>query len=138
MYRGYGRLRQKHGCRPTHKEAVILEAIIGFISASWVKWLFAVATAILAWCYRNISARLKIEQEKNEAIAAGVQSLLRESIVNNYNRYQDRGFCPIYAKDSIKKVYAAYHDLGGNDVATELYRKILAMPEQEVSDHDEQ
>ena len=131
MYRGYGGLQQRHGYRLTHKEAVILEALISFISANWIKWLFAAATAILAWCYRNISTRLKIEQEKNEAIAAGVQSLLREAIVNNYNRYQDKGFCPIYAKESIKTIYAAYHNLGGNDVATELYNKILKMPEKE-------
>lgn len=111
-----------------------MEEIAAFIAANWVEWLFAMATAALAWCYRSISARLKTEQIKNEAIAAGVQSLLRESIVSNYNKYLEKGFCPIYAKESIKKVYAAYHDLGGNDVATELYQKILRMEEAE---HDE-
>ena len=73
---------------------------------------------------------MKEEQKKNNAIAEGVQSLLRESIVDNYNKYTDRNFCPIYAKESIKKVYSAYHNLGGNDVATELYHKILAMSEE--------
>ncbi|MBR2999804.1 MAG: hypothetical protein IKF39_02305 [Oscillospiraceae bacterium] len=107
-----------------------MEEIAEFIAASWVEWLFACATAALAWCYRNIAARLKTEQAKNEAIAAGVESLLRESIVSNYNKYVEKGFCPIYAKESIKKVYEAYHGLGGNDVATELYGKILKMPEQ--------
>ena len=73
---------------------------------------------------------MKTEQEKNKAIADGVQSLLRESIVENFNKYTDRGYCPIYAKESIKKVYNSYHKLGGNDVATELYNKLLAMPEE--------
>jgi len=114
-----------------------MEEIAAFVSANWVEWLFAAATAALAWCYRSISARLKIEQTKNEAIAAGVQSLLRESIVNNYNKYSERGYAPIWAKESMKKCYAAYHNLGGNDVATELYNKILRMPEQEA-EHDEQ
>lgn len=77
-----------------------------------------------------MSTRLKTEQEKNKAIADGVQSLLRESIVENFNKYTDRGYCPIYAKESIKKVYNSYHKLGGNDVATELYNKLLAMPEE--------
>ncbi len=108
-----------------------MEEIINFIEANWVQWLFAVALSALAWLYRNIAARLKLEQAKNEAIAEGVQSLLRESIVSNYNKYLEKGACPIYAKESIKKVYASYHKLGGNDVATELYRKLLAMPEQE-------
>lgn len=115
-----------------------MEEIIDFIRSSWVEWLFAGALSALAWLYRNIAARLAAEQQKNEAIAAGVQSLLRESILSNYNHYSDKGFCPIYAKESVKKVYAAYHGLGGNDVATELYRKILSMPEKEVREDDEQ
>lgn len=108
-----------------------MTTLLEFIAANWLEWLFGLCTAALAWFYRGISARLKTEQEKNAAIAAGVQSLLRESLVNNYNKYTDKGFCPIYAKESIKKVYAAYHGLGGNDVATELYKKLLTMPEVE-------
>lgn len=104
--------------------------ILNFIQSHWIEWLFAVIIAILSAGYRNVSGRLKEEQKKNNAIAEGVQSLLRESIVDNYNKYTDRNFCPIYAKESIKKVYSAYHNLGGNDVATELYHKILAMPEE--------
>ncbi len=104
--------------------------IIYYIQSHWVEWLFAIIIALLTAGYKNVSGRLKEEQKKNNAIAEGVQSLLRESIVDNYNKYTDRQFCPIYAKESIKKVYSAYHNLGGNDVATELYHKILAMPEE--------
>lgn len=104
--------------------------ILTYLQGHWVEWLFAVVAAILGFGYRNISAKLKVEYSKNEAIAAGVQSLLRESIVENYNKYTDREYCPIYAKESIKKVYTAYHNLDGNDVATELYHKLLAMPEE--------
>lgn len=115
-----------------------MDALIRFVAANWVQWLFAAATAALAFLYRNISARLGNEQRRNEAIAAGVQSLLRESIVSNYNKYSDSGRCPIYAKESMKRVYAAYHNLGGNDVATELYQKILRMPEKENKNDDDQ
>lgn len=111
-------------------------AILEFIAAHWIQWLFSILLAILAAGYRQIAARLKEEQKKNEAIAQGVQSLLRESIVDNYNKYSDKGFCPIYAKESIKKVYEAYHALGGNDVATELYNKLLKMPEEKHVDQD--
>lgn len=105
-------------------------ALISFIHAHWLEWLFTAVLAVLSFLFKTLQNQLKAEQEKNQAIADGVQSLLRESIVNNYNRYQDRGYCPIYAKESIKRVYKAYHDgLGGNDVASELYRKLLEMPE---------
>ena len=113
-----------------------MEEIFSFITNHWVEWLFAGATFVLARCDRNISAQLQLERKRNEAIAAGVESLLRNSIVSDYNKYLDKGCCPIYAKESIKRVYQAYHTLGGNDIATELYNKLLRMPEQE-DDHDE-
>ena len=102
--------------------------ILAYIGDNWVKWLFALAIAILAWAWKQLYAKLKEEQEQNRAIAEGVKSLLRESIVMNYNRYSSKGFCPIYAKESIKSVYAAYHNLKGNDVATGLYKELLEMP----------
>lgn len=111
--------------------------ILQFMQTHWTEWLFAIITALLGAGYKNISAKLKAEQKKNNAIAEGVQSLLRESIVSNYNKYTDREYCPIYAKESIKKVYRAYHNLGGNDVATELYNKILVMPEEKKENNHE-
>lgn len=104
--------------------------ILTFIGSHWLEWLFTAVLAILSWLFKEMREQLAEEKRKNEAIAEGVQSLLRESIVNSYNRYSDRGCCPIYAKESIKKVYKAYHNLGGNDVATELYNKVLKMPEE--------
>ena len=102
--------------------------IIEYIAANWVKWLFAACLAALSLAYKSVAARLKQEAEKNKAIAEGVQCLLRESIVRNYNKYSEKGFCPIYVKDSLKRVYHAYSDLGGNDVATGLYNTLLDMP----------
>jgi len=113
-----------------------MDAFLAYIGEHWLEWVFAVCLAILTAAWRAVSARIKVEHEKNEAIAEGVQSLLRESIVTNYNRYLDKGYCPIYAKESLKKVYCAYHDLGGNDVATSLYKKILEMPEERKEEHE--
>ena len=107
-----------------------MAAVLTYIASHWVDWLFAVLAAALGIGYRSVSARLKKEQARNAAIADGVQALLRDSIVSNYNKYLDKGFCPIYAKESIKRVYAAYHALGGNDVAQKLYEKILVMDEE--------
>ena len=104
--------------------------ILTFVGSHWLEWLFTAVLAVLSWLFKLMRDQLKQEQTKNEAIAEGVQALLRESIVTSYNKHLDRGFCPIYAKESIKKVYKAYHNLGGNDVATSLYHKILEMPEE--------
>ncbi len=104
--------------------------LLPFIQQHWTEWMFAAISSILGYLYRDVRNRLKEEQEKSAAIAEGVKGLLRESIVQNYNKYQDREYCPIYAKESIKRVYEAYHKLGGNDVATKLYNTLLNMPEE--------
>ena len=64
---------------------------------------------ILAICTATISrARTDREkdraerEEREQAISDGLQALLRESIVSAYNKYLDKGFCPIYAKESMK------------------------------------
>ena len=115
-----------------------MEEVLSYISAHWVEWLFAICLAGLTFAWKTVSSRLKVEHEKNEAIAEGVKSLLRESIVTNYNNYSDKGFCPIYAKESLKNVYKAYHDLGGNDVATGLYQQMLEMPTEKKEEKHEQ
>lgn len=104
--------------------------ILNYIAENWVEWLFIVITTIIGFGYRTVLKRLQEEKARNEAIAEGVQSLLRESIIKNYNKYKEKGHCPIYAKESMKKVYAAYHNLGGNDVATSVYHNILNMKEE--------
>lgn len=107
-----------------------MDAFFTYVDAHALEWLFAIITGLVGLGYKNLSKRLKMEQQKNNAIAEGVQSFLRESIVNNYNKYtEEKGHCPIHAKESIKHVYEAYHNLGGNDVATKLYKTLLAMPE---------
>ena len=111
--------------------------VLTYISAHWLEWLFTAVLAVLSWLFKGLRDQLAEERRKNEAIAEGVQSLLRESIVSNYNRYLDRGYCPIYAKDSMKRVYAAYHKLGGNDVATGLYNDILSMPTERKAQDSE-
>ena len=64
---------------------------------------------------------IKDYHRENEVVKLGIQAILRDSIVSNYNKYKDRGYMPIYARESVKKIYEAYTDLGGNDVAHDLY-----------------
>lgn len=101
--------------------------IIDFILSNWVEWLFMIVTGIIGFGYKSIIKKQKAEEKKSTALCCGVQALLRGSIIDTYNRAQDKGYCPIYEKESLKRLYNAYHALGGNDVATELYEKTLNM-----------
>ena len=104
--------------------------IIQYIVVHWVEWLFVAISTFLGLCYRQMAKRQKEESRKNAALHDGMQALLRDRIIQAYNHYQDRGYCPIYGKENVKRMYDAYHVLGGNDVATELKDKLMKMPEK--------
>lgn len=107
-----------------------MSEIMQYVDTKWVVWLFAAISALFAWSYRKLSKRISEESKKNKALHDGMQALLRDRIIGAYNHYQDKKFCPIYAKENVKRMYDAYHALGGNDVATGLKDKLMSMPEE--------
>ena len=80
---------------------------------------------------------IKSYHEENAAVRMGMQAVLRDTIVSNYNKYKDKGYMPIYARESMKKVYEAYTDLGGNDVAHDLYEKMRKWDTDPEEEEDE-
>lgn len=109
--------------------------ILTFISAHWLEWLFTAVLAVLSWFLKLLKDQMAEEKRKNEAIAEGVKSLLRESITTNYGKYVDCGFCPISKKETLEQIYLAYRQLGGNGVAKDLYEKLLKMPTEVKEEH---
>lgn len=90
-----------------------------------IKWLIpAVCGGMLTWAVTYI----KLRKKRDSALEDGVQCLLRAEIIRNHDKYIDKGYCPIYAKEALKRAYAAYHELHGNDVATQLYNEVMALP----------
>ena len=81
-----------------------------------------------------VAATVKHYAKKEKAEAAGVCCLLRAEIIRQHEKYTEKGFCPIYAKEALKKAYEAYHTLGGNDVATKLFEEVMALPEKPKTD----
>lgn len=69
-------------------------------------------------------------------IEDGVQCLLRAEIIRSNEKYTARRYCPVYAKESLKRVYTAYHNLGGNDVATHLYDELMELPERKDDENE--
>lgn len=74
---------------------------------------------------------IKMRKKRESALENGVQCLLRAEIIRNHDKYVGRRYCPIYAKESLKRAYKAYHALGGNDVATSLYDEVMRLPTED-------
>lgn len=76
---------------------------------------------------------IKALKKRNTALEDGVQCLLRAELIRNHDKYAiDKHYCPIYAKEALKRAYTAYHTLGGNDVATDLYHETMDLPTELV------
>ena len=78
--------------------------------------------------FTTLATRKQKRNERTEQLEAGVQCLLRAEIIRSHEKYTERGKCPIYAREALTKAYKAYHALGGNDVATDLYNEIMELP----------
>lgn len=74
--------------------------------------------------------RIKATEQKNEAIALGVQALLRDRLIEQYNHYNEKGYAPIYAKENFRNMWNQYHSLGVNGVMDELHEKFMDLPEK--------
>lgn len=105
-------------------DSAIIVAIIGGV--------FTIANIIIT----NAISRKKKLSERDEHLSNGVQCLLRAEIIRAHEKYTQKHFCPIYAKESLTRAYAAYHALGGNDVATDLYRQCMVLPESEENNEN--
>ncbi len=86
-----------------------------------IKWLIPFLCGAAVAFASTMLVRLR-------ALKNGLQCLLRAEIIRSHDKYSERGHCPIYAKEALTRAYAAYHALGGNDVATHLYEEILDLP----------
>ena len=64
------------------------------------------------------------------ALRDGVQCLLRAEIIRQNEKWVKAGYCPVYAKQALSREYKAYHNLKGNDVATNLYEETMDLPER--------
>ena len=120
-------------------DSTVLVAIISAVASVVV----AVFTAVMG-VYGTKHAKLRKEEmekyerwdELRQNVAAGTQCLLRAEIIRSHEKYIDKGYCPVYAKESLTREYQAYHNLGGNDVATALYEQLMTLPNERRDDNE--
>ena len=99
-----------------------------FIIKHWLTVLFGLITTGLGVGYRKLSVRVKKEKKASKAVQDGVEALLADRLIQLYNYYAEKGYCPIYARSNAESLQKAYHALGGNGTISALYNKLMAMP----------
>lgn len=91
-----------------------IQTIINIIAGAVISYIFALSRA---------------KKRENDALRAGVQALLRDRIIQAYNHYVcEKGWVPIYAKESIDACYKSYEALGDNGVIDSLMEQLNELP----------
>ena len=81
--------------------------------------------------YKEEAQRIKQQKEEAEALRAALLALTRDRILQGYRYYRREGGISTQDMETMSKLYAAYHALGGNGTITAVYNKITGMPIKE-------
>ena len=102
--------------------------MIEFIARYWLEALFGLIMAGFGYCIKRILTEFK-------ALRKGTQAILRNGIIEQYNKWKGLGYIPIYALENVEALYKEYHALGGNGTITQLYEELqeLSKRKEEIS-----
>ena len=95
-----------------------------FIVQYWLVFAFGLLTTGAGiWCKR-INKRVC----NQKTVQRGTQALLRNQIIHNYEKYTDKEWMPLYARENVVEMYNSYHALGGNGAMTDLVEELRGLP----------
>lgn len=102
--------------------------MIDWVTKYWMEWLFGLVIALATGAYTRLSRRIKADHAKDLALEDGMQALLRDRIIESCDHYITKGYAPVYARESIESMYAAYHGLGGDGIVTDMVNRVMRLP----------
>ena len=89
--------------------------------------LFSVP-ALLGAVFKYFYNQNKDRKEELAALKLGVQALLRAQLINDYNKWTEKRYAPIYARQNFENCWTQYHALGANGVMDDIHAKFLELP----------
>ena len=73
-------------------------------------------------------AKIKQQNKETKAMKAGLQALLRHSLLKEYNQCSKAGYATNDMRSDFENMYQNYHSLGANGVMDDIREKFLALP----------
>lgn len=92
-----------------------------FIIQYWLQALFGLVIFAFSFALRWLFAQFK-------ALKLGMQAILRNNLIEQYNRYSIDKCIPIYALENVEQMYKQYKALDGNGTIKHLYDELLELP----------
>lgn len=76
-----------------------------------------------------LAAAVKYLLNQIKGVRMGVKALLRAQMISDYNKWGERGYAPIYAKQNFENLWEQYHAIKGpNGVMDDLHVRFMALP----------
>lgn len=94
----------------------------------WLNILNALGLPSVFAIIGAIWQKLKANDRQTKAVQLGVQALLRDRLYHLYNKYNEKGYAPLYARDNFENIWVQYHNLGANGVMDDIHEKFKALP----------
>ena len=92
-------------------------------------------TAFVGVSVRRLQAREEEKKKQREAdstrqtaIEVGLQAILRDRLLQAFEHYGNKGWVDVKAAQNMQMMYNAYHNLGGNDIVTDVYNNFRKLP----------
>lgn len=93
------------------------------------QWLCLLGVpAILAGIFKFLHSLIKKNKDDTVALKSGIQALLRSQMIADYNKCNEKGYAPVYARENFENCWKQYHSLGANGVMDDLHEKFLDLP----------
>lgn len=93
------------------------------------QWLCLLGVPTLIIClYKYVNSVIKKTRDDTNALKLGIQALLRSQMIAEYNKYNEKGYAPVYARENFENCWKRYHSLGANGVMDDLHEKFLDLP----------
>jgi hypothetical protein len=72
---------------------------------------------------------IKMLLSQIKGVKLGVKALLRAQMIEDYNKYLEKGYAPIYAKENFQNCWEQYHAIKGpNGVMDDIHNKFIQLP----------
>lgn len=84
--------------------------------------------AMILGGFKYLLAQTKKNAADNAAVKKGIQALLRSELISDYNKWTEKEYAPIYARQNFENCWKQYHALGENGVMDDLHEKFLELP----------
>ena len=96
---------------------------------TFYQWLcvLGIPTIVVSFWGYAIS-KIKMFTRDISALKAGTQAVLRNNLIELYEKYYKDGEAPTYVKDNYENLYRQYHSLGANGVMDSYYEKFMELP----------